>query len=67
MHVSRVLNRASTHDKLIMLAVPFQWVNHPAGTTCPPRRVWPPPERADQSHILHVGRPMGVAMGGELL
>ena len=36
MHVSRVLDRASTHDKLVMLAVPFQWVNHPAATTGPP-------------------------------
>lgn len=65
MHVSRVLDRASTHDKLVILAVPFRWVNLPGATTCPPGRLWPSLERADQTHILHVGRPRGVAMKGE--
>ena len=36
MHVGRVLDRTPTYDRLLMLAVPFQWVNHPVVTTSPP-------------------------------
>jgi len=36
MHVSQVLDRASTHGKLVMVAVPFQWVNLKGGTPYAP-------------------------------
>lgn len=36
MHVSRVLDRASTHGNPVMVAVPLQWVNLPGGATCAP-------------------------------
>jgi hypothetical protein len=41
MRVSRVLDRASTHGKLVMVAVPFQWVNLPRGTTYAPSKGLP--------------------------
>jgi len=60
MHVGRVLDRTPTYDRLLMLAVPFQWVNHPVGTTYPPGGGRPPPRRTDLTSIVHVGRPMGL-------
>lgn len=68
MQLSRVANRASTQHKLFMLAVPFRSVNRRAATMSPPgQAIGGPLGQTSQSHILHVGRPMGVAMEGELL